>query len=387
MKANLFTTRMKIIAWLCLSVAFAPMDSFAQNGPVTSRLHRVLVYFYNFGASDHANTPAYAAYFRTLGTTYGFTADTTRSQSVFTTANLANYDVIVLFSAYYFGQNMSAAQKSAVQTWYSSNHGMACFHQCVRNNWGGTYPNWYDSLMGVQYNTYAGFASGPMYVDSQAVGTDLAWSSSGTQYTATSTQNWDDEWYSYLATPKGLPNTKMIWYTKRSAFSGFNFTLTGDYQPMAWAREVQGGRFVLSSSFHRDAPRTSTVTSLRQFIDGHFVGSLKYLAGYTGCTDPTSTNYNPKATVNDPAVCTGGTSGIRIADNAYIGAAIANLKVNITDPGAHSLEVFNAKGARAVMYKGTGAKEYDFQKILEPGVYYVKVKTGSGSASKKIFLL
>src|SRR3989338_4838517 len=152
---------------------FALTPSWSQNGPVTSRLSRVLFYFYNFGASDHQNTPTYGVWLRNLGTTHGFTVDTTRSQSVFTAANLNNYQVIFLFSAYYFGINMTAAQRSAVQTWFGSNNGMACFHQCVRNQWGGTYPNWYDSLMGVQYQTYAGFGSGPAYLHADVVGTDL----------------------------------------------------------------------------------------------------------------------------------------------------------------------------------------------------------------------
>lgn len=375
---------------LCLS-----WPALAQNGPVTSNLKRVLVYFYGYGGSDHQNTPTYASYFMTLGAAHGFTADTTQSQSVFTAANLANYQAIVLFSAYNFGTNMTAGQKAAVEGWYKGNRGIACFHQCVKNLWGGNYPNWYDSLMGTQYQTWAGFGSGPVYVNASVQGTDLAMglSSAGvtTPYAADFTQKWDDEWYTYTAVPGATVlggKTKLIWTTKRGDHTfGSNFVAPGETQPMAWAREVNGGRFVLNSVFHRDAPRTSTNAALRQFIDGAFVGTLRYIAGYTGCMDNKYAEYNPKATHPGTGACVTllGT-GIRFSGiDANRAVAWREMDVSVTTPGPHKIEVFGADGKAIQTRNGSGPKTYGFEGMRASGIHFVRVHAGGNTVTKRFF--
>jgi hypothetical protein len=393
----------KILAVLGLAACLAaPALAQAQNGPVTSNLKRVLVYFYNYGASDHQNTPTYAAYFQALGATYGFTADTTRSQSVFTAANLANYQVIVLYSAYNFGTNMTAGQKTAVENWYKANRGIACYHQCVKNLWGGDYPNWYDSLMGSQYQTWAGFGTGPVYVNAAVAGSDLAMgiaaNGTTTPYPADYTQSWDDEWYTYAAVPGANAlggKTRMMWTTKRGDHTfGTNFVAPGETQPMAWAREVNGGRFVLTSQFHRDAPRTSTNAALRQFVDGAIVGTLRYLAGYTGCTDKNFAEYNPKATHAGQGACvTPLSSGIRIAGaETARELRLRDLKVSVTAPGPHRVELFGPDGRSVASFSGTGPHEYAFGALSglgasnASGVHFLRIKAGAKTVTKRIFL-
>jgi uncharacterized protein len=375
--------------------AFVATESRAQNGPITSRLNKVLLYFYNYG-TDHTNTPNYVRYVRDLGIEHGFQVDTTRSPASFTPATLSQYDVIFLFSAYYFGRNMSTAQKTAVENWYADNKGIACFHQCVRNEWGGTYPNWYDNLMGVQYTTFAGFGNGPVYVDTSVVGTDLAMDVAKTPYAANYRIVWNDEWYTYGAVVTNLPNSKAILRTNKAGHVGsrnWNTSQPDSGIVMAWSREVQGGRYVLSSFFHTNGPiagkggLTGTrPDSLARFIDGHYLGVMRYLAGYTGCTDSTKANYNPKATHNDTAICNQGT-GIHIAGNAASkNIKIGDFKVSISETGAHVVEVFNLRGGKLVSYRGTGPREYRFPQIRSPGTYYVRVKAPSGAVNKKLFL-
>jgi hypothetical protein len=368
----------------------------AQNGPVTSNLKRVLVYFYNFSAGDHQNAPTYAAYFQTLGAAHGFTADTTRSQSVFTAANLANYQVIVLFNAYNFGANMTAAQKTAVENWYKANRGIACYHQCVKNQWGGDYPNWYDSLMGTQYQTWAGFGTGPVYVNAAVAGSELAMglaaNGTSTPYQADYTQSWDDEWYTFTAVPGANTlggKTRLMWTTKRGDHTfGTNFVAPGETQPMAWSREVNGGRFVLTSLFHRDAPRTSSNAALRQFVDGAFVGTFRYLAGYTGCTDKNYVEYNPKATHAGQGACvTPLASGIRIAGTeANRGLNLRDLKVSVASPGAHLVELIDPGGKTVAAYRGTGPREYAFDGLRATGIHFVRVEAGASAVTKRILL-
>jgi|GEM_PF-2290831 len=387
-----------------LLLALAVTGAQAQNGPITSRLNKVLVYFFNYG-TDHTNTPNYVRYVRDLGQQYGFQVDTTRQQAVFTPASLAQYDVLFLFSAYYFGRNMTTNQKTAVENWYAGNKGIACFHQCVRNEWGGTSPNWYDNLMGVPYTTFAGFGVGPVYVDSSVIGTDLAMNSDTTPYAAKYHYNaggpgmrWDDEWYTYNGIVTNLPNSKAILRTNRTGHAGTRNWNTSQPQNgivMAWSRDVQGGRFVLSSFFHTNNPiagkggLTGTrPDSLSKFIDGHYLGVLRHLAGYTGCTDSTSPNYNPKATHNDPAVCSQGT-GIRVAGGNQTGSRRvkrSDFKVSITENGPHVVELYDVKGTRLASYKGTKKRDYRFTKVTSAGIYYVKARLPSGPYNERVLM-
>lgn len=386
---------MKIPASLALALCLA-LPSGAQDGPITSNLKRALVYFYGYGGGDHQNTPTYAAYVKSLGSRIGVTIDTTQSQSVFTAANMANYQALILFSAYNFGTNMTAAQKATVESWYRGNRGIGCFHQCVKNLWGGSYPNWYDSLMGTQYQTWAGFGSGPVFLNAAVEGTDLAMGMDAagnmSALRAGHSQSWDDEWYTYTAMPG--PNslggkTLMQWTTNRTSFSGFSdkFTVPGEVQPMAWARLVGGGRFVLNSHFHRDVPRTSTNAAMRQFIDGAIVGTMRWLAGYTGCTDPTSRNYNPRATHNDQAICNA-THAIRVTE-PFRGMApgqAGRMRVSFSGTGGHTVDVFDSRGKKVHSLSGRGTREYGFEH-LRPGLYHLKARSGAETFRRSFVLL
>jgi len=394
MKKSTTSSALLVGAGFLATAAFAQVDT--AYGPITSNLKRVLCYYYGY-SSDHANTPAYAGYLKSLGNTYGFQVDTASSQSVFTAANLANYQVIVLHSALNFGVGMNATQKAAVEAWYGNNRGMGCFHQCVKNTWGGSYPNWYDSLMGTKYETWAGFGTGPVYVNPAVVGTDLAMgiTSNGTTtaYTANYTQKWDDEWYTFTGTPEanGLGGkTRLIWTTHRGDHTfGTNFATSGETQAMSWAREVKGGRFVLNAMFHQDMPRTSTNADLRKFVDGAWIGILRYLAGYSGCKDSNYVEYNPKATHQGSGACiTSKTTQIRILPLEFgHGIRVEDLKVAFTSPGAHSVRLVSATGKVVAFYQGDKPQEYDFARLSLSGVYFVTAKFASRTVLKRIRLL
>jgi hypothetical protein len=323
-----------------------------------------------------------------LGQESGIIVDTTRSNSVFTPANLSKYQALVLFSAYNWGVSLSAAQKTAVENWYSGNRGMACFHQCTKHSWGGA-PSWMDKLMGVEYQTWAGFGTGPVYVNADVVGTDLAMSKSGTPYEANFTLTWDDEWYTYQANPDPLPNTKMIWTTTRSSHGfGGKFALAGEVQPMAWARNVEGGRYVMNSLFHQDVPRTSTNPQMREFVDGAFLGTMRYLAGYSGCTDSSFREFSPKATHMGTGACvTPNSVGIQVQRvQASAGNSVGNIHVKLDQDGPHSVSVFDAQGKEIFSRLGVGKADYVFSRS-RPGMHYIKVTSSGKSISKRFLLL
>jgi hypothetical protein len=376
----------KLLAVLGLAACVAH-PSFGAYGPVRQNLKRALVYFYNY-AGDHTNTPAWCGYLMKLGAAHGIQIDTTRNPSAFTTANLSNYQAVVLFNAYLIGQSMTQSQKDALHDWYKQNRGIACFHQCVKNNWGGASPNWYDSLMGGHYIKAAGFATGPIYLEPDVAGTELALNSDSTPVAAGTSHKWNDEWYTYDQAPTTIPGaTKLMWTTKRKDFgSGVSFVLAGEVQPMAWARVTNGGRFVLNSMYHTNDVMQTTDAAVKKFNDGAFLGAMRWVAGYTGCTDPAKPGYNPQATHNDPSSCEAVSLIEFEAPARNVPGAGGRMRVAFAGPGEHALDVYDSRGRAVFRERGRGARAYGFDH-LGPGVYLLKASAGKETLSRTFLLL
>jgi hypothetical protein len=375
---------MKTKHWAALGLAaFLWAPASAAYGPIKPNLKRALIYFYNY-AGDHTNTPAWCGYLMKLGAAHGITIDTTRNPSNFTAANLSNYQAVVLFNAYLIGQSMTQTQKDALHDWYQQNRGIACFHQCVKNAWGGASPNWYDSLMGGHYIKAAGFGTGPVYVESAVTGTDLAMNSDSTPVAAGTIMKWNDEWYTYDQTPVA-PDTKLMWTTKTGDHS-FSFVLPGTVQPMAWSRVTNGGRFILNSMYHTDDIMQTTDAALKKFNDGAFLGAMRWVAGYTGCTDASKPGYNPQATHNDAKDCDAATTiGVEAPSRDIPGDA-GRVRVSFTGAGEHTVDVYDSRGRKVYFVRGRGPHAYGFDH-LGPGMYHLKARSGAEAYNRSFLIL
>jgi len=53
----------------------------------------------------------------------------------------------------------------------------------------------------------------------------------------------------------------------------------------------------------------------------------------------------------------------------------ANLSISIHNNGSHNVTIHNTKGEILLSTKGTGDAFYQFNDILERGVYFIKVDT------------
>ena len=163
---------------------------------------------------------------------------------------------------------------------------------------------------------------------------------------------------------------------------------------MAWARVTNGGRFILNSMYHTSDIMTTTDAALKKFNDGSFLGSMRWVAGYMGCTDSKSQYYNAQATHNDPLVCSDGkfsdgTVPIRIGVNAAasekaIGAR--RLRISFAGPDSHSLDVYDSRGRKAYSVSGRGPKEYGFAQ-LRPGFYVLSARSGKETFHRGFLLL
>jgi hypothetical protein len=319
----------------------------------------------------------------------GITVDTfniATSQAPLTAANLANYDVMVWYNVYRMMEFFSPAQATAdrIQAWYENgNKGLACFHQCVRHSgWA-----WWGNIMGREYDTYANVTTGPIFLDAEGFADVYGASSADT---VNQSYSWNDEWYIYAGNPRGTPGTKMLWTTKRSAFpSSFNMT-AGEDKPVAWIREFGGGRFSLNSQFHTNVVSNTTNAALRSMFNRTLIGTMRFLAGYDGCKDTNYVEFNPKATHQKAGACVNPTFiNVGSTGNGADRVKMDAFKITFSQPGKHSVEIFNVSGAKVGSRRGEGLREYRFGEITKPGVYVVRVLTEGMTVpnNRKLILL
>jgi type 1 glutamine amidotransferase len=310
------------------------------------------------------------------------------STSPLTQANLDKYDVMVWYNVYRMYEHFDTATGNRIQRWYENgNKGLACIHQCVRssNTAAGIKWNWWIDMMGKDYTDFAASGvTGPVFVDTEAVATIYppGMVSAGQKF------SWSDEWYIYAGNTRGTPGTKMMWTTADSLFTGSYKKTMGNDHPLVWIRNYGGGRFVLNSMYHTTALATST-GALRAFADSSFIGQLRFLAGYDGCTDPNYAEYNPKATHLATGACVN-PSFIKVGSlDGREGIKVDAFKVVISQPGAHRVDVYSTLGSVVASRRGEGTGEYAFSEIRQPGVYYVRVQTAGMKVplSRRIVLL
>lgn len=402
--SEMFQEVFRAAAPLAVAVMLAGAASPAQaEGPVTSRLATAkFALMRGWWGNDHdATTPVTFPYIAQLAAAHGVQMDTVTlgtlingnqatpgaitaaGAAALSDTGLAKYDVIVWYNVYRMYHVLDSATRTRIENWYNNqNRGLACFHQCVRAadnaslQQGKTWDWWHD-MMGQPYDKFAGQGSGPVYLDAEAHGDVYgSFRAPGDSFTI------NDEFYVYLAPLRGTEGTRIQLRTKKSRLpSGWwsNIPTREDNEDMAiaWIREHRGGRFVLNGLFHTNQV-TNATGALRQFFDTTLVGTMRFLAGYDGCTDPNYAEYNPKATHLKTGACAT-PSFIRVgrAGNDAERVRVDDFKVVFSQPGAHRVEVFTTSGKRVASHRGHGAREYRFNTIREPGMYVVRVWTES----------
>lgn len=378
MHGNIFKRLPALLALSAACAAFAPGDASAV-GPVTSRMTTAKFSLMkgNWGSDHNSTTPVNFKWMAQIMADSGIAVDTfnlNSSQAPLTADNLAKYDVMVWYNVYRmyeFFTSPAANTGNRIQAWYENgNKGLACFHQCVRHSgW-----SWWGTMMGREYDNFAGNTTGPLWLDAEGFAEAYG---PGSPDTVNQSYSWNDEWYVYTGNPRGTPGTKMVWTTKRSAFpsSGWNMT-AGEDKPVTWFREFGGGRFSLNGMYHTSVLATSTNPALRSFFNRSFISNMRFLAGYDGCKDSTYVEYNPKATHQKAGACVTPTFiNVGKVGQGVERVRLDDFKISFSQPGSHSVEIFNTAGARVASHRGEGTREYRFSEIRQPGIYYVKILT------------
>lgn len=402
-----------LLTWGTLT-ALGAHEAQAQNGPVTSRLTTAkFALMTGWWGNDHdATTPVTFPYIASLARQHGVQIDTVTlgtliggSQSnpspatpagaiALSDAGLAKYDVILWYNVYRMYHVMDAATRGRIEAWYNDkNRGLACFHQCVRAADNGALEQgltweWWHDMMGRPYTIFAGQGNGPVYIDAEAAG-DIYGGVHGPGDSVVI----NDEFYNYAGPVRGTTGSKIQLRTKKSRLpSNWNIPTREDNEDMAiaWIREYRGGRFALNGLFHTNQVSNTTNPTLRAFFDSTLVGTMRYLAGYDGCTDSNYVEYNPKATHLKAGACaTPVFIQVGKAGDPAGRMRLDDFRIAFTQPGAHSVDIYSARGAKVASHRGQGHREYRFSGIREPGVYYVRILTEGMQApySRRIVLL
>ena len=200
----------------------------------TTPSNKVLVFSKTEGFR-HESIEAGIAMFKELGISEGFEMDATEDASAFTARNLGQYKVVVFLNT--TGDIFDASQQIAFQRFIQAGGGYLGIHAAADTEY--DWP-WYGKLVGGYFN---GHPNGPNVREGSLDKTAHAHVS-----TAHLPDRWDrtDEWYNYKSLNPGI--TSVLNLDETSYEGGTN----GDYHPMAWYHEYDGGRAYYSGGGHTD---------------------------------------------------------------------------------------------------------------------------------------
>ncbi|MDB5106694.1 MAG: hypothetical protein JWP91_4383 [Fibrobacteres bacterium] len=195
----------------------------------------------------------------------------------------------------------------------------------------------------------------------------------------------------------GIGPTKII--SVLTKIQGANYTPPGKGRLSVWAREVSKGTFDKNASatngrfvYFNPGHAGDEFTKAGGWMGSLWISSLRWVVkDDRGCTQPTSSNYNPLATVND-ATCIPTSIGrdalLTDDKSALLGRVsvdASSIGIAVNQEGPHSLKVIKMNGELVFQHLGTGAREYRVPG-LKSGFYMVLVNVNGRSFKKSAFI-
>ncbi len=216
---------------------------------------RVLVLTTAFGY-QHASIPAGVAAVEALGARHCFAVEATADPAQISASNLARFDVVMFLLT--TGDILSPAQEAAFEAWFTSGRGWVGVHSAADTEHGWPF---YGQMLG------AYFVGHPPTQGATVIIADPNHPS-----TAHLPNPWFrfDEWYNFSQ----VPAANILLRLDESTYSGGTM---GTNHPIAWYREVSGGRMWYTGGGH-----TSEAYSEPLFMR-HVLGGVEWAAGKSGC--------------------------------------------------------------------------------------------------------
>ncbi|MFC8300801.1 ThuA domain-containing protein [Micromonospora orduensis] len=248
------TLLIAMIAGLLLALGLAPPASAAPA-------FRALLFTKTAGYR-HDSIPAGISMFQQQAAANNFELVQTEDSSVFTPANLATFDVIIMFQTSGMVWT-SAAQRQAVEGYLASGKGIVGVHNATDMGIESEYP-WWDQ-------TINGGAHMPEHSPGVLPGTAIV---ADKQHPSTAglPDRWNrsEEWYNFDTNPRG--NVHVLVTADERTYNPGSRAMGPDH-PISWCRNVSGGRVWATAMGH--AIDSYSETNFRN----HVLGGVKWAAG------------------------------------------------------------------------------------------------------------
>lgn len=209
-----------------LLVAVAPIESMAQAQ------FRALVFSKTKGFR-HQSIPDGVVALKKLARDNQFEVYTTEDETIFTDEKLARYDVIILMST--TGTIFNAEQKAAFEKFVRSGKGIVGIHSATDTEY--EWP-WYTKLIGAQFKNHPHI---------QSVRLNVIDRKHPATYHLPEKWLWTDELYAFK---NFNPDVRVLITADETSYDAKDGM--GEFHPMAWTHEYDGGRIFYTALGHTD---------------------------------------------------------------------------------------------------------------------------------------
>lgn len=188
-----------------------------------------------------------------LGEENGFTVDTTEDASWFTDKSLKKYAAVIFLNT--TGDILDDAEQTAFEHYIKSGGGFVGVHSATDTEYGW---EWYGKLVGAYFMGHPKIQQAKLIVQDS---TNISTKHLPREWVRT------DEWYNF----KNLNNQVhvLMLIDEKSYQGGKN----GDYHPMAWYHDFEGGR-----AFYTELGHTDESYSDPNYLK-HLLGGIRYAMG------------------------------------------------------------------------------------------------------------
>ncbi|UJH67736.1 ThuA domain-containing protein [Allomuricauda sp. SCSIO 65647] len=215
---------------------------------------KVLIFSKTMGF-EHASIPQGIAALQELGAENNFEVDTTKNAGAFTDETLKQYSAIIFLST--TGNVLDNKQEAAFERYIQAGGGFVGIHAATDTeyDWG-----WYNKLVGGQFLSHpAGTPEADFIIKNRnfiatAFFTDTIWRRT-------------DELYNFK---KLNPDVNVLMTVDESTYEGGE---NGDYHPMSWYHDYDGGRAFYTAGGHTDESFSEEL-----FLK-HLLGGIQYAIG------------------------------------------------------------------------------------------------------------
>ncbi|PKQ44480.1 ThuA domain-containing protein [Confluentibacter flavum] len=203
----------------------------------------------------HASIPAGIASIQKLGSENGFVVDTTTNAELFNEDNLKQYSAVIFLST--TGNVLDHYQEAAFERYIQAGGGFVGIHAAADTeyDWG-----WYNKLVGAYFLSHPRGTPEADFIikDKNFVATEF--------FTDTIWHR-TDELYNYK---KINPNVNVLITLDESTYEG---GMNGDFHPIAWYHDFDGGRAFYTGGGHTDESFSEAL-----FLK-HILGGIQYAIG------------------------------------------------------------------------------------------------------------